>query len=73
MKVKIVPTLYLTPNEQNAIRSEINRTASPCLFVNCPEIDCDECPFHKANEAYHAYKHELEVVLKNSITETDED
>ena len=73
MKVKNIPTLYLTPNEQNVIRSEYSRNASPCLFVNCPEIDCDECPLHKANEAYHAYKHELEVALRNCVTEADED
>ena len=73
MKVKTVPTLFLTSKEQSALRNELHRSAQPCLFVNCPEINCDECPFHKANEAYKAYKHELEAVLKNCITEEEED
>ena len=73
MDVKNIPTLFLTVNEQNALRHEHNRSASPCLLVNCPDIDCDDCPLHKVSETYNTYKHELEVVLKNSITETDED
>lgn len=73
MKVKTVPTLFLTPHEQSAIRNEAHRSASPCLFVNCPDTDCDDCPLKKASEAYHAYKNELEAVLRNCVTETDED
>ena len=73
MKVKTIPTLFLTPHEQNAIRNEAHRSASPCLFVNCSEMDCAECPLNKANEAYKTYKHELEAVLRNCITEEEED
>lgn len=73
MKVKTVPTLFLTSKEQSALRNELHRSAQPCLFVNCPEINCDECPLQKANEAYKTYKHELEVVLRNCITEEEEE
>ena len=73
MKVKTIPTLFLTSKEQNAIRAEIKRSASPCLFVNCPEVDCEECPLHKASEKYHAYNNELEAILRNCITEEEED
>ena len=73
MKVKTVPTLFLTSHEQNAIRNEARRSGSPCLFVNCPEVDCEECPLHKANEKYHAYHKELEEILRNCITEEEEE
>ena len=73
MKVKTVPTLFLTSHEQSALRTEMQRSASPCLFVNCPDTNCEECPLHKASEAYHAYKHELEAILKNCITEEEEE
>ncbi len=73
MKVKTVPTLFLTDKEQSALRNELHRSAQPCMFTDCPEIDCVECPLRKANEAYKAYKHELEVVLRNCITEVEED
>ena len=73
MKVKTIPTLFLTPHEQGAIRNEAHRSASPCLFVNCPDTDCENCPLSKASKAYHAYKNELEAVLRNCITETEED
>ena len=73
MKVKTVPTLFLTPNEHSALNNEFRRSASPCLLVNCPEINCEDCPFSKASEKYHAYKNELEAILKNCIIEAEED
>ena len=73
MKVKTVPTLFLTLNEQNAIRNEAHRSASPCLFVNCPDTECNECPLRTASEKYHAYKNELEAVLRNCVTEVEKE
>lgn len=73
MKVKTVPTLFLTPNEHSALNNEFRRSASPCLLVYCPDNDCDDCPFKKASEAYHAYKNELEAILKNCIIEEEAD